>query len=125
MQGSGLGGSQFSVLCCAVIQNRGGGPNFFFNLGFLLGANFLLVQSCLVEPTPDGAHFCTTLYNVVLIQQNVYNVQPNIYIIQIFLRDSSLCNNYLRFYDIEQVLNKGVQLFTTMQKYIQNCTCCI
>ena len=39
--------------------------------------------------------------------------------------DSSLCNNYLRFYDIdiEQVLNKGVQLFTTMHKYIQLCTC--
>ena len=64
---------------------------------------------------------CTTCF---FVQQYLYNVQPNKCSIYIFLLDSSLCNNCLMFYDTEQVLNKGVQLFTTMHKYIQLCTCC-
>ena len=39
-------------------------PAFFSIFGFE-GGDFFLVQLCLVQLTPDGAHFCSTLYNLL------------------------------------------------------------
>ena len=97
---------------------------FFQSCVFIVGEFFFgLVMPCTTDTT-----WCALLYNIVqpvfFVQQYLYHIQPNKSSINIFLMDSSLCNNCLMFYDTEQVLNKGVQLFTTMHKFIQLCTCC-
>ena len=76
-----------------------------------------------------NSRWCPLLYNILQRCKQLYNVQPNIFIIHIFHRDWSLCSNYLKLFDIAQVLYKDVQhilynICTTYTTYVNGYRTC-